>query len=212
MENNLNIKYNAENSNFITKNRIKKFKIFHITKTRRYLSRKKFLSYQSSQSTNLKFDENNKNTYKINLTSKDFCGDYNEFEQEINEYPNSLIAITKDVYKFLKSNKKGDIKSLNDIIISNINSNERKPETISEKNIQRRVYDAINVMNAICIIKKDKNKLYFLGKNKMKSFLNPKFTLEQTIEKIRKKKIEMMHKKKELLTMYSKVICLFLLN
>ena len=99
-----------------------------------------------------------------------------------------------------------NIKTLNDDIITKIHTSEKKTESLTEKNIQRRVYDAINVMNAIGIIKKEKAILNFQGKINVGDFEDSKHSVEKLKEKIANKKNDLKEKKNELLTIYTKVI------
>lgn len=116
-----------------------------------------------------------------------------------------MITISKEVFKYLKEKGRVNIKNLNDIIIANINNSEKKSESLTEKNIQRRVYDAINVMNAIGVIKKDKSYLNFQGKMDLKNFQNSRNSVSKLKEEIEKKKNDIKEKKEQLLAFYTKV-------
>lgn len=76
-------------------------------------------------------------------------------ESQLSPYPrNGLIAISSEVLKFMKENQRAKASEVTDHIISDLHLN--GIGKINFKNIQRRVYDAINVMCALDIIKKDK--------------------------------------------------------
>ena len=138
----------------------------------------------------------------INLDASELIQNHNS---QFCIYPNSLITISKEVFKFLSDRERVNIKTLNDTIISKISNSEKKSESLTEKNIQRRVYDAINVMNAIGLIKKEKSILYFQGKMNMKNFETQKNSAAKFKEEIEKKKNEIKEKKEKLLTFYTKV-------
>jgi hypothetical protein len=138
----------------------------------------------------------------INLSARELNQNHNS---QFCIYPNSLITISKEVFKFLSDMERVNIKTLNDTIISKISNSEKKSESLTEKNIQRRVYDAINVMNAIGLIKKEKSILNFQGKMDMKNFEAQKNSAAKFKEEIEKKKNEIKEKKEKLLTFYTKV-------
>jgi len=117
-----------------------------------------------------------------------------------------LITISKEVFNFLSENKQVKIKMLNDFVITKISQSEKKSQGLTDKNIQRRVYDAINVMNAIGLIKKEKSSLHFQEKMNLKKFENPKNSIERLKEEIEKERNEIKEKKDQLLTFYTKVI------
>lgn len=85
-------------------------------------------------------------------------------ESELNTYgeygsKNSLINISKEVYKYIKNCKQTKGTDVTNHILNILSS---KGNKLNYKNIQRRVYDAINVMNAIGIISKDKGLINYL--------------------------------------------------
>lgn len=126
----------------------------------------------------------------------------NEEIENSTTYPNSLISISKDVGEYLKEKGLVQTKYLNERVISKINNSEK----ISEKNIQRRVYDAINVMNAIGLINKEKGCLQYLGENGFrKNNLENVRPGEKISEEIFKKEIDINQKLQELLIIYTKV-------
>ncbi len=122
--------------------------------------------------------------------------------------PNSLISISKEVHHYLKEMVESKGSSVTEYILSQL----RKSQTnLSFKNIQRRVYDAINVMSAVGILKKDKNDLIFKGirgfisipsKSKRKR-VN---TLKDLKEMVKQKKSLINTKQHELVGMCTKVI------
>ena len=73
---------------------------------------------------------------------------------------NSLISISREVFKFIKykKNTKGS-----DVTSHILDVLSKKGSNLNYKNIQRRVYDAINVMCAIGLISKEKGNIIFLG-------------------------------------------------
>ena len=184
----------------IMKNR-KKYKIFDITKITKNIINNIKKEDKKLIISNTKKINKIKKTEKNNINTKDI--------QQDCIYPNSLISISKDVFKYLKNNENVNIKALNDIIISKINSTQKKSENLSEKNIQRRVYDAINVMNAIGLIKKEKSNLIFQGFINLNKFGNFKNTTENLLEEIRNKSLEINEKRNQILTIYTKV---FIIN
>ena len=92
---------------------------------------------------------------------------------EINEKNNlktqkhSLINISNLVYDFIKKEVNTTSNEVTTYIKNIIQSYNNPP---NQKNIQRRVYDAINVISAIGLIKKNKQKIKFINyKNKNNS-------------------------------------------
>jgi hypothetical protein len=79
--------------------------------------------------------------------------------------PNSLISISKEVLHYIKETKSTRGTDVTNYILQKLNVSQTD---LSFKNIQRRVYDAINVMNAIGILHKDKNNLTYKGHGKFK--------------------------------------------
>ena len=85
---------------------------------------------------------------------------------EINEKNNlktqkhSLINISNLVYDFIKKEVNTTSNEVTTYIKNIIQSYNNPP---NQKNIQRRVYDAINVISAIGLIKKDKQKIKFIN-------------------------------------------------
>jgi hypothetical protein len=74
---------------------------------------------------------------------------------------NSLISISKEVYVYLREMIESKGSNVTEYILKQL---KKSQSNLSFKNIQRRVYDAINVMNAVGILHKEKNNLFFKGK------------------------------------------------
>jgi len=152
----------------------------------------------------LKNTNNNSDSNKINLTpSKLNKGSQRDFSIS----PNNLIMISKEVFKFLREKVRVNIKTLNDFIFTKISNSENKSQELtSERNIKRRVYDSVNTINAIGLIKKDKKNFFnFQGKRNLKIFENRKNSVDKLKEEMEKKKNEIKDKKVQLLTLYIKV-------
>lgn len=127
------------------------------------------------------------------------CDDH---ESENTSNPNSLISISKEVLKFLKEKVKSKGTNVTHFILSQLNLDQSDK---SFKNIQRRVYDAINVMSAVGILDKDKNNLHFKGSH---SFENSKISaklIKQVTDSIKLKTQEINQRQYELLALASKV-------
>ena len=75
----------------------------------------------------------------------------------------SLICISKLVFEYLKNIIYTTGNEVTEHIKNILQS--KKNDQLNQKNIQRRVYDAINVMCAVGLIKKNKQKIQFLQKN-----------------------------------------------
>ncbi len=97
-----------------------------------------------------------------------------EEESEINDQKeitrNSLISISKEVYKFIKQKHYTKGSDVTNHILDVLSSKKVK---LNYKNIQRRVYDAINVMCAIGLINKEKGNITFIS-NDEKNINNDK--------------------------------------
>jgi hypothetical protein len=83
--------------------------------------------------------------------------------------PNSLISISREVLKYLEETRCTKGTDVTKHILLQLNVSQ---DDLSFKNIQRRVYDAINVMNAIGILHKDKNNLFYKGHTNFKKLFN----------------------------------------
>ena len=122
----------------------------------------------------------------------------------------SLINISNLVYDFLKKTVHTTGNDVTTHIKNIIQSNNNQP---NQKNIQRRVYDAINVMCAVGLIKKNKQEIKFINyKNKnnaIKSINNineekeeEKSKSDETEEKINEKNNELQEKRNQLIKSY----------
>ena len=120
----------------------------------------------------------------------------------------SLINISNLVYDFLKKTVHTTGNEVTTHIKDIIQSNNNQP---NQKNIQRRVYDAINVMCAVGLIKKNKQEIKFINyKNKnnaIKSINNINEEKEEeksdeTEEKINEKNNELQEKRNQLIKSY----------
>ena len=120
----------------------------------------------------------------------------------------SLINISNLVYDFLTKTVHTTGNDVTTHIKNIIQSNNNQP---NQKNIQRRVYDAINVMCAVGLIKKNKQEIKFINyKNKnnaIKSINNINEEKEEeksdeTQEKINEKNNELQEKRNQLIKSY----------
>ena len=150
---------------------------------------------QTSQKIYLNLDESND---KINTETQ----------------KHSLIGISKLVFEYLKGNEYTTGNEVTEYIKNRLQS--KKNDQLNQKNIQRRVYDAINVMCAVGLIQKNKQKIQFLLKtnqdnkiNKLNEEINSKEKnggeKEEKIddeERIRKKENELEEKIKKLTKNY----------
>ena len=115
----------------------------------------------------------------------------------------SLIRISKLVYQYLTTvqNTTGNAVTEQIKIALQSKKNDQSNQNNQKKNIQRRVYDAINVMCAVGLIKKYKQNIEFLQKNnKENTNNNNKILNEKTNINIEKKqdKIDYEDKIKEI--------------
>ena len=98
------------------------------------------------------------NPYKFNLN-------LNENDDNLNAETkkHSLIGISKLVFEYLKT----IINTTGNEVTEHIKNvfKSKKNDQSNQKNIQRRVYDAINVMCAVGLIRKNKQEIQFLKKN-----------------------------------------------
>ena len=120
----------------------------------------------------------------------------------------SLINISNLVYDFLKKTVHTTGNEVTTHIKNIIQSNNNQP---NQKNIQRRVYDAINVMCAVGLIKKNKQEIKFINyKNKNNAIkcinnINEEKEEEksdETEEKINEKNNELQEKRNQLIKSY----------
>lgn len=132
------------NKDFLTK---KKKSIFQIIK----IQKKQNLGNKIVISNDLN-DNNQNNSLNESLSVFDI--------EKKDSTKNSLISISREVFKFIKikRNTKGS-----DVTSHILDVLSKKGSNLNYKNIQRRVYDAINVMCAIGLISKEKGNIIFLG-------------------------------------------------
>jgi hypothetical protein len=132
----------------------KKKRVFRITKIK---SRMKKLRKEPEK------DVLQDDSIVLEISDMGESGNLNNFKDDDSRTnPNSLISISKEVYKFLGSKVRAKGTTVTDHILNNVLSSEDSSHRF--KNIQRRVYDAINVMSAIGILEKNKSNLIFKGK------------------------------------------------
>ena len=132
------------NKDFLTKKKKSIFQIIKIQKKQK-LDNKIVISND--------FNDNNQNN-SLNESLSVF-----DIEKK-DSTKNSLISISREVFKFIKikRNTKGS-----DVTSHILDVLSKKGSNLNYKNIQRRVYDAINVMCAIGLISKEKGNIIFLG-------------------------------------------------
>jgi hypothetical protein len=83
----------------------------------------------------------------------------------------SLICISRLVFEYLQQIENTTGNEVTDYIKNALHS--KKNDQPNQKNIQRRVYDAINVMSAVGLIKKNRQEIQFLKKiNKKNNIIN----------------------------------------
>ena len=109
------------------------------------------------------FEPSNEITYQ---NPQKICLNLDESNDRINTdtQKHSLICISKLVFEYLKNIIYTTGNEVTEHIKNILQS--KKNDQLNQKNIQRRVYDAINVMCAIGLIKKNKQKIQFLQKIK----------------------------------------------
>ncbi len=126
-------------------------------------------------------------------------------EDEIKTNPNSLINISREVNKYLENNSKTKGNNVTQYILEQLNISQ---DDMSFKNIQRRVYDAINVMHAIGILDKEKNVLYYKGDSNFKNTFAANSSKKHNSvlkDKINQKANSINRKQHELMALYCKV-------
>ena len=102
------------------------------------------------------------NPYKFNLNLNE-----NDDNIGIETKKHSLIGISKLVFEYLKT----IIHTTGNEVTEHIKNifKSKKNDQSNQKNIQRRVYDATNVMCAVGLIRKNKQEIQFLKKNNQQS-------------------------------------------
>ena len=130
-----------------------------------------------------------------------------------NQPKNSLIGISRLVLDYIKENKHKTGNQITEYVINSLQP-ENNNKTI-QKNIQRRVYDSINVLNALGLIKKNKQNINYipiLNKNENDKISNIKeknineIKNEKNNEEINLKKIEYLEKLKKLKMLQKELI------
>lgn len=81
-------------------------------------------------------------------------------EYNKNHPKNSLILISKLVLEFIKQKKQQTGNEITEYVINNLEPKNKDTNTL--KNIQRRIYDSINVMNSLGLIRKLGQKIYYI--------------------------------------------------
>jgi hypothetical protein len=131
---------------------------------------------------------------------------YDKRNKKNKDQKNSLIEISKLVWEYIKKEEHKTCSEITEYVINIL-----KPETDEkiQKNIQRRVYDSINVMNAAGLIKKNKQDIEYIPlkeKNNDITYINShvnkinknKINDKDNIIKIKNKNNEYSDKSKEL--------------
>ena len=175
----------------------KRHKIFIIEKnypqsTQKYSTRKKINPIQIESS--IPSQEIPIENPKINYLNLEETNDKISAET----HKHSLIGISKLVFDYLKTIVYTTGNEVTDHIKNMLKS--KKNDQLNQKNIQRRVYDAINVMCAVGLIKKNKQKIQFLKRNFVENKnnnLNDEINLNEKEQRENKEKIDDDEKLKE---------------
>ena len=140
----------------------KRHKIFSIERSEEQTTPKKVSNIKINLSQINDFDPSNEITYQ---NPQKICLNLDESNDRISSetQKHSLICISKLVFEYLKNIIYTTGNEVTEYIKNILQS--KKNAQINQKNIQRRVYDAINVMCAVGLIKKNKQKIQFLQKN-----------------------------------------------
>ena len=148
----------------------------------------------------VKKQKTSKNLVKLNNESKSKKNNSNlAAEGDSSDQPYSLSKICKLVFEFLKKTGVTTSTKVTEHIL-NILKLQRRDDQF--KNIQRRVYDSINVMSAAGVIKKDNKEIRFLGNENEKKNPNTELREEDSDEYIKEKMKELEEKKKYLIKRY----------
>lgn len=166
-----------------------------------YLGKKReiiFSIVKTNKASKDLFKLNNK--LKSNKNSKQ--NNSNLAEGDSSDQPYSLSKICKFVYEFIK---KAGVTTGSQVTqhILNVLKSQKKDDQF--KNIQRRVYDSINVMSAAGVIKKDNKEIRYIRNEKEKNNLNLELKEEVSDEYIKQKMEENEEKKKYLIKRYFKL-------
>lgn len=166
-----------------------------------YLGKKReiiFSIVKTNKASKDLFKLNNK--LKSNKNSKQ--NNSNLAKGDSSDQPYSLSKICKFVYEFIK---KAGVTTGSQVTqhILNVLKSQKKDDQF--KNIQRRVYDSINVMSAAGVIKKDNKEIRYIRNEKEKNNLNLELKEEVSDEYIKQKMEENEEKKKYLIKRYFKL-------
>ena len=190
----------SEQKKYTGKKRQKIFTIekYHIKKIPKKLSKKKINIYSIDNifpSEEIPIQNNNK--IYLNLDE----GSVNIYQETAKH---SLIGISKLVFEYLKNVTYTTGNEVTEHIKNKLQL--KKKCQINQKNIQRRVYDAINVMCAVGLIHKNKQKIQFLNKNLKEKEINNSSddsnSSNSNEQKIKLKLIELEEKRKKLVKNY----------
>ena len=171
---------------------------YHIKQIPKKLSKKKINIYSIDNifpSEEIPIQNNNK--IYLNLDE----GSVNIYQETAKH---SLIGISKLVFEYLKNVTYTTGNEVTEHIKNKLQL--KKKCQINQKNIQRRVYDAINVMCAVGLIHKNKQKIQFLNKNLKEKEINNSSddsdSSNSNEQKIKLKLIELEEKRKNLVKNY----------
>ena len=190
----------SEQKKYTGKKRQKIFTIekYHIKQIPKKLSKKKINIYSIDNifpSQEIPIQNNNK--IYLNLDE----GSVNIYQETAKH---SLIGISKLVFEYLKNVTYTTGNEVTEHIKNKLQL--KKKCQINQKNIQRRVYDAINVMCAVGLIHKNKQKIQFLNKNLKEKEINNSSddsnSSNSNEQKIKLKLIELEEKRKKLVKNY----------
>lgn len=161
---------------FLLKKRKPIFQIFKIPKSKKKLKKPSFtlsndLSLAGEDSINEDINKNNDNENENHST-------FNDDSEYVSR--NSLISISKEVFRYIRQKIQTKGSDVTNHILCLLTT---KGNKLNYKNIQRRVYDAINVMSAIGIISKDKGVITYL-QNKPISFNSSPIDMEEKKQSI----------------------------
>ena len=141
----------------------KRHKIFSIEKNYIESTPKKL----SNKKTNINESDDFINSNEIPIENpQKICLNLDESNDKISTdtQKHSLIYISKLVFEYIKNIIYTTGNEVTEHIKNILQS--KKDEQLNQKNIQRRVYDAINVMSAIGLIKKNKQKIQYIKEDK----------------------------------------------
>ena len=190
----------SEQKKYTGKKRQKIFTIekYHIKQIPKKLSKKKINIYSIDNifpSEEIPIQNNNK--IYLNLDE----GSVNIYQETAKH---SLIGISKLVFEYLKNVTYTTGNEVTEHIKNKLQL--KKKCQINQKNIQRRVYDALIVMCAVGLIHKNKQKIQFLNKNLKEKEINNSSddsnSSNSNEQKIKLKLIELEEKRKKLVKNY----------